>query len=608
MICILAFLLVACSAQPVTPDKPDDAPPSEQVNPEPDTTSTDNPDDITVPDSTETSEEIPLSNTQLNSIAMLNYLTVISEQINQSPNSKLYLENVYHTLMNNLYPNAVDSKTQTRVKDMFNSIHRLRMIDIKRERLAYIYEQNKANAIASAVPSPMDILNVVQSGSLLKAAVSVLYLAVDSYSSYKSATNSVELSYLQDGWALDDAMEDELNDQRVKAWDYMQTVVRENNLEGDLALSNDAVDELVKWENNDNVTRIVQWLEGKENVYKAYGGYWLLLAENYYKNGNYNRCIEATDKYIKSQPRIFRFNSSLAKVLPMAISAAEDSLAGDDLIKKVESYNKLLVENCNSNDWELRYFAALTYMELYSKTNKTDYLVLAYEATKENVNNLIDEQLKMNTTYLEDVQKAAVPEGSTKQQKEDIENYNKMLKEVRKTELPPVNNALMLNTYLMLSLAKELNYSIDSADTIDKILHNNKANLFLVDSIDKNLWASVSNTVEYTASFDGKTLTIPANYLCSDSSITVTVINGNNQTVINDFIIKNVDRNKSTDVKDFVAAYTSSNIKDVKYHDGDSVIVKISPYNDLFDPVELRFKVKEKKVVVITSYEFVLVQ
>ena len=601
LISILIILLVGCSAQPTTPDIPDDTPPTEQVDPGLDDP-TNNPDDIIIPDPNDTS----LSNTQLNSIAMLNYLTVVSEQINQSPNSRLYLESVYNTLMNNLYPNAVDAKTQERVKDMFNSIHNLRMIDVKRERLAYLYEQNKANAIASAVPSPLDVLNIVESENLLKAIVSVVNLAVDSYTSYQTENNSVELSYLEEGWALDDEMEDALNDQRVQAWDYMQTVVRENDLEGDLALSNDAVNEFVRWVNNDNVTRTIQWLEGNEKVYSAYGGYWLLLAENYYKNGAYDRCIEATDKYIKLQPRIFRKNVSLAKVLPMAISSAEEVMSGADLVKKISSYNELLINNCNSADWELRYFAALTYLDLYSKTENTEYLNKSYNAVKENVNLLIDKQLEMNKKYLADVQKEEVPEGSSKEQKKEIENYNKMLKEVRKTELPPVDYALLLNTELMLSLAKETNYSIDSAATIDKILHDNANNLFLVDSIDRELWASREKSISFKAEFDGKTLEVSANCVCDDSTIIVTVKSGNEETVITDFKIDSVDRKKKTAVNEFMASFTSSDIKNIKYHDGDTVIVSIRPYKDMFETLEASFTVKEKKIAVITTYEFVL--
>ena len=79
------------------------------------------------------------------------------------------------------------------------------MISVKRDRLVYIYEQNRAQAMRQAIPNPLGLLRAVQSGSLLKAAVSVLYMAVDAKTSYDSATSQAYLQFIQEGWELDDA-------------------------------------------------------------------------------------------------------------------------------------------------------------------------------------------------------------------------------------------------------------------------------------------------------------------------------------------------------------------------------------------------------------------
>ena len=50
------------------------------------------------PDNEPTSE---LTQKQKNSIEMLNYLTTLSQEINNSKNSRLYLENTYSALINN---------------------------------------------------------------------------------------------------------------------------------------------------------------------------------------------------------------------------------------------------------------------------------------------------------------------------------------------------------------------------------------------------------------------------------------------------------------------------------------------------------------------------
>ena len=105
-------------------------------------------------------EEDMLTDTQKNSISMLNYLTVLTKEINDSSNSRLYMENAYSSLLNNTYPNAVDSRTLVELTDLLDILESYRMINVKRERLDYIYEQNKAQALRAAIPRPLGLLRV----------------------------------------------------------------------------------------------------------------------------------------------------------------------------------------------------------------------------------------------------------------------------------------------------------------------------------------------------------------------------------------------------------------------------------------------------------------
>lgn len=66
--------------------------------------------------------------TKTNSISMLNYLTVIAEEVHQSSNSRLFLEEASFSLLNNLYPNAVDKTTQTHISNMVRNIDELRIL------------------------------------------------------------------------------------------------------------------------------------------------------------------------------------------------------------------------------------------------------------------------------------------------------------------------------------------------------------------------------------------------------------------------------------------------------------------------------------------------
>lgn len=78
------------------------------------------------------------------------------------------------------------------------------MLDIKRERLRYIYDQDKANTIKEALPSPLAVMNIVQSFDWKKMVVSVAYTAVDSITKYANANDALDKQFMLDGWSLDD--------------------------------------------------------------------------------------------------------------------------------------------------------------------------------------------------------------------------------------------------------------------------------------------------------------------------------------------------------------------------------------------------------------------
>ena len=82
-----------------------------------------------------------LDETQRNSINMLNYLVVLTQEINASQNSRLYLEETYSAL---LYVYLLDSRTLVEINYLFDTLEEYRMIAVKRDRLQYIYEQNRA--------------------------------------------------------------------------------------------------------------------------------------------------------------------------------------------------------------------------------------------------------------------------------------------------------------------------------------------------------------------------------------------------------------------------------------------------------------------------------
>ena len=96
------------------------------------------------------SEAEALTHVQENSIAWLNYLAMLSQEINESQHSKMFLEEAYAAIINNTNPANVNEQTESYLMDLLDIIQKYRMIETKRERLQYLYEQNQARALRSA--------------------------------------------------------------------------------------------------------------------------------------------------------------------------------------------------------------------------------------------------------------------------------------------------------------------------------------------------------------------------------------------------------------------------------------------------------------------------
>ena len=563
--------------------------------------------------SNEVDEEEVLSDTQRNSVNMLNYMTVLTQKINQSPNNQVFLENAYSSLKNDLYPNAVDNKTQAQSTSLLDTINGYRMISVKRDRLEYIYEQNKAQALRQAIPNPMGLLSAVQSGSTLKAAASILYMAVDAKSSYDAASSQADLQFLKDGWELDDQTADELHNSTKNALNYMYNMVRDYDLPGDYALNDESVEAFVSWTAKENLVSKISWLESNQKTYEQFGPYWLELVKDYYDAENYAQCLDALNHYEKVSTRIFRKDLDYAQVLPMAIISARETMSENQYVEFADKYCDLILTNTKKYsdsedfDWSKRYFVSQIYLDLYAKTNDESYLESAYNIAFENVNILADSQKELNKTYLAEVKQVEKKKSATKREKKEIKEYNKALKNERKIALPPVNESLYLNCDLLFALADKLDISQLEKDKIDSILHDNNKQMFLTKALDNRFWFDHKNDMvkakDITLEFNGKKLVVPATCVTNRSSIIVSVKRGKKKHVIKDWKVKEVVRPKNSKVSDFEVTYESEKGSKYKYQDGDAITITIVPVSETPEEnLVFTYNAKAEKVAFVFNH------
>lgn len=522
-----------------------------------------------------------LSDIQRNSVNMLNWLALLTQEINAASNNRMYMEEVYSLIVNETYPNAVDIHTQDRLRGIREALERYRMNDVKRERLEYLYEQNQAESIRAAIPNPMTLLSAVQSKGLAGLAGSIVFMAADAVTSYSSQKTSQEMQYLQDGWVLEDEATEVFYSLRSDTFDYMIDIVRAYELPGMLALNEKAIDEFVSWKQKPNLTRRLQFLESNRETYQAFGSYYLTLAETYYQSGNDAACLQAVKDYEELNTRIFRRDREYAKVLPLAIIAAEREMEASAYQAYATEKVNTLLDNITGEDWALRYFAAQTCVDLYAQTKDEAYLQQAYQAGKDNVNYLLDKQMKQNAAYLAPVQEAPIPKGTSGSKAEEIKKYNQMLWEKRKTELPPVYEPLLLNCDMLFALVDLLSLTKEEKNDVENLLHTENNPLFLNAYLDSQFHiASTPVVAEADITFDGYTLVLPAWMVSDHTVITATVQDAEQSAPLGSWTLNWVDRKTEGDLSTFTARYVSEEARKYPYVPGTTVVFNVQPYVD----------------------------
>ena len=538
-------------------------------------------------------EDQELTKEQRNAMAMMNFITVLTRDINASKNSRLYMEEAYSNLIDNTNPNAVDSRTLDQMNGLLDTMEKYRMLDVKRERLQYIYEQNKAQAIRAAIPNPLGLMSGVQSFSLTKLVLSFAYMVIDSFTSYEAYKNQTELQYLQDGWSLDDEEASILHESRKSAFTYMVKMVNDYSLPGNLALTEGSVENFVTWKNNTNVVSRIQFLESKKNIYSSYGGYWLVLAESYYENGDYEKCIDAVEKYENMDVSIFKYDYEFANLLPLAISAAKEVCSDNDYVVYAVKHADMIVNNVEDNDWVLQYFAAQTYVDAASVSGNREYLENAYETILNVVNHLIQTQQSMNATFLEKIKEVQVPKGADKETKKEITDYNKMLKEIRKKEIAPLYEPLQLSCDLLFALADEIGISEEEKTRVDRILHPEGTQLFLSRPIDEMYWFDKNHAKakKPEIEFMGNIIIIPTAYLTENSTVSVRVIGlRGGLHVFDTWTMNEVKRGIENDLSTFEAVFSCSDTNKFNWKPDQTVTVTLKPEGE--SNAEYRYKFK----------------
>lgn len=526
---------------------------------------------------------------QRNSFSMMYYLAITAEEIRTSKDNRLILEDIYTSLLNDINPGAVDEITQSHLRNLRDIIKSYLNISVKRERLQFIHNQEKAAAMRSAVPNPLAILSVSNALNWKKLALTVVYTAVDSYNNYKRVGENADMAFIMSGWELDDEEKDTVMKNRDRAFDYMVDMVQEYNLDGLKTLNEKAIEKFAEITGIANPSERIKLLKAEEQTYSMLGNYWLELANAYFETDQYKKCLECVDEYNDLATGIYRKDFIYVQILPKAIVAAQEIYSGEQYIATTSGFADAIISNTTTDDWSVRYFAAQVYLDLYAKTNDVAYLNKAYKIASENVTVLLKEQRKLNNAYLSDIVEQTIVEPDYrymtdtekkvakqeyKGELKRVKDYNKGLRESRKTELPSLYEPLILNCDLLFALADKIDIGVEDRAELDAILETETCGVFLVKPIN-DAYSFGENSTKNTIELTKNQLIIPADLLTAEASISVTVTDNGDKTVIDDCVVSKVER-QGTTADTFKAYISSKKLEKYKWTTSSIITVTIS--------------------------------
>ena len=531
-----------------------------------------------------------VENGQISALSMMNYLMVLTKEINDSKESRLYLDSVHSSMVNNLNLNAISPTTADEINKLFDTIGEYQMIADKREALQFLNEQVQGTELMNNIQAPLnripDLAVSYSDKNYVALVANVMYLTGDVVNIYLNYSASDDFNSLNEGYQLSSKEKKILTDSSNNAFNYLVRMCNENNIDSKMALREDNVKAFVEWENDENVSSRIKFLRDNQETYQAYGKYWLVYAKSFYEAEQYQECLDIIDFYLGLNFDTFEKDYDLAQLLPVVIESAGYIYDGDEYVKKATQYIDLILSNIDktkTDSWSLRYFVTQAYIDLYAKTGDSAYLEEAYEQITNTVNILAKEQKNLNETYLAKLETIKNEYKLTDPKHKETDQYNRWLKESRKTALPPVYEPLVVCMDLLNKIVEEMNISETEMGELEETIYGGKC-LFLAKQLDDYYHFAPYKSVDTKpeCEFSGSEVSIPVTYLPADADLHVTV---DGKDVFDDWTISEVSRSAKDGIDTWTASFKSKQIKDVKWTPDSKVKLEILPSDNSGYPV-----------------------
>ena len=410
------------------------------------------------------------------SILLLNYVALKSQEIDSNRTNRIRLNDIQLEIVDNL-TYQVDDITQQELNNLWDSIDKYKLNSKQRDRLLYIAEQEKAQALKDAIPDPMYILSIAASGNPKKAIMAIICAATDSFISYNTSKNKIELEILKQNWKLEDDEYKSFSEKTKNLLNYCQDIAKNYKIFDEIAIRPSDIEKFIEYQNDNNLIRRRDNLI-YETKYKnaMFTPYYILLGNTYYElaelyekehpnntdkkylNNLYNECINCYNEYINiiKNNRIYIHDFELAGFLPKVIYAAEKVLPTNQYVIFASNCIESIERETIQSNWELRYYASVIAVQLAEKdpSRKKYYYDMAGRFLMSNIRYLSLEQEKVIEAYIKPIDTKMPDDVLTKKDKNTFNDMIEQQEKSRKSELIPFNTALNLNTELLFWLTK----------------------------------------------------------------------------------------------------------------------------------------------------------
>ena len=407
-----------------------------------------------------TANEIPPEMELLNEFTY--YTTLIAETEN-----RLYLDDIYDRLMNQYEPKEIDEEINTRLIGMLSGIENIRILDLKKERLQMVFDLQKSNVIASAIPNPINMIGTIAlstspnrslTQNVIAGLASAIGTGASSYTMYQSASANLLIEANEKYWDLEYEAMKNVNNLNHSSLSTQNSYGSSNDIPGEYILNEENTKRFINIISDANIARAINNLESAEETYQYFPLYWLERADLYFKNGDFQSCIDTVLYYDNNfnYSQIYRRNERYGQVLVDAIASAINLYYSTDYnycLELVVPWLSRAEENTAPDDWFQMYYLSVCYL-MFADGSNEEFYNCAYDLMQKcgrYLSGIQDSFISSYTSELIEKTKEE-KENMLPAQREEYENEFKAQEEARKTELPTTDGGLIESLRMLYSM------------------------------------------------------------------------------------------------------------------------------------------------------------